>query len=329
MKKKLYDKLNGRNVYLYILRSGSLEVDICELGARINAIRIDGINIVLGFKTIRDYFDSGSYAGATIGRVANRIAGGRFVLNHRPYFLNKNEDKNHLHGGNIGFDRQLFDVRKFKDNSVTMLYVSADGEERYPGKLKFTVTFTVKDNSLLIDYEAISDKDTLWNPTNHSYFNLDGERSRDCRGNLLQINADNYTPMDEWLIPTGEMWEVNSTVFDFKSLKKISADFKAEELKFTSGYDHNYILNDEHAAHAESAKTGIKMDVYTDMPCMQLYTGGRLSLVNGKKRKYKQWAGFCLEPQYCPNAINMKGFDKPILKKDELKKHYIKFVFGK
>ena len=191
-----------------------------------------------------------------------------------------------------------------------------------------SVKFTVENNYLLIDYEGVSDMDTLWCPTNHAYFNLEGESSGDCRGNLLQLNADYYTPVDEELIPTGEKREVKGTPFDFNSLKRIGADFDNEQLKPTNGYDHNYVLNGEHAAHVESSKTGVKLDVYTDMPCIQLYTGGQLSGCIGKTIKYNQLAGFCLEPQYCPNAINMNGFEKPIVKKNEVKKHYIKFIFG-
>lgn len=328
MKSKFYDKINGRDVNSYTIKNGNIEVDICDFGARINAIRINGIDIVLGFNSVENYFNSRSFSGATIGRVANRIAGGRFVLNHRPYFLNKNEGNNHLHGGNIGFDRQLFYVTNQTDSSVTMQYTSSDGEERYPGTLKFSVTFTVKDNSLLIEYSAVSDKDTLWNPTNHAYFNLDGEDSGDCRDNLLQIYSDFYTPTDRELIPTGEKKEVAKTVFDFNVIKKIGKDFGNENLLATNGYDHNYILKSEHAAHAESVKTDIKMDVYTDMPCIQLYTGGALKPCKGKTRNYAQWAGFCLEPQYCPNAINIRGFEKPILKKNEVKRHFIKFDFN-
>ena len=326
--KKLYDKINGKEVYLYTIANGNLEVDICDMGARINAIRVNGIDIALGFNTVKDYACSGTYAGATIGRVANRIAGGRFELNGTRYHLNTNDGKNHLHGGNEGFDKKQFTVLTCSDNSVTMQYISADGEENYPGTLKLTVKFTVQNNCLLIDFESVSDKDTLWCPTNHAYFNLDGETSGDCRANLLRINADYYTPVDEGLIPTGEKRAVNGTPFDFNSLKQIDTDFNCEHLQQTKGYDHNFILNGEHAAHVERSKTGIKMDVYTDMPCLQFYSGGQLNGCNGKTIKYDKWAGFCLEPQYCPNAINMNGFEKPVLKKDEIKKHYIKFTFG-
>ena len=304
-------------------------MDVCNVGARINAVRVDGTDVVLGFQSTGDYLNSGSYAGATIGRVANRIAGGKFLLNNKPYFLNKNEGNNHLHGGNIGFDKKFFDVIRKTDSMLEMQYTSEDGEECYPGKLQLTVKFTVDGRALLIEFAAISNKDTLWNPTNHTYFNLDGESSGDCRDNLLLINSDFYTPTDDELIPTGEKASVKGTPFDFNILKIIGSDFHKAVLKATNGYDHNYILSGEYAAHAESSKTGIKMDVFTDMPCIQLYTGGALKPCNGKTIKYAQWAGFCLEPQYCPNAINLNGFEKPILYKNEEKIHYIKLSFTK
>ena len=292
MSRKFYDTVNGTEAFIYTINSGNIEADICDMGARINAIRVKGIDIALGFKSVKDYVDSGTYAGATIGRVANRIAGGRFELDGTQYCLNTNNGTNHLHGGNEGYDKKQFTVLIHSENSVLMQYVSTDGEENYPGTLKFTVKFTVENNYLLIDYEGVSDMDTLWCPTNHAYFNLEGESSGDCRGNLLQLNADYYTPVDEELIPTGEKREVKGTPFDFNSLKRIGADFDNEQLKPTNGYDHNYVLNGEHAAHVESSKTGVKLDVYTDMPCIQLYTGGQLSGCIGKTIKYNQLAGF-------------------------------------
>lgn len=328
MTKKIYDVLNGKKAYLYTIKNGGVEVDICDVGARINAIRVNGTDIAFGFYTQGDYLKSCSYAGATIGRVANRIANGSFTLNGRKYQLNVNNGENHLHGGGEGFDKKPFKVLEQADNSVAMEYISADGEEGYPGNLKFTVNFTVKDNSLLMEYSAESDKDTLWCPTNHTYFNLNGEGSGECLDNLLQINAAFYTPVDGGLIPTGEKKAVKGTPLDFTSLKRIGEDMDSEELKSTLGYDHNYILNSEHAAHAEGRMTGIKMDVYTDMPCLQFYSGGQLNGATGKSGAYNKYAGFCLEPQLCPNAVNMQGLDKPLLKQHEKSLHIIKLCFS-
>ena len=309
------------------LKNGNVETDIESVGARINALKVNGVDIVLGFNSVEDYNKSGSYAGATIGRVANRIAGGKFTLNGKEYKLNTNNGKNHLHGGNEGFDKKPFTVSEQTDNSATLRYESAADEEGYPGNLKFTVKFTVEDDSFLIEYEAVSDKDTLWCPTNHTYFNLDGEHNGDCLSNMLEINADYYTPVDGGLVPTGEKRAVKNTPFDFTNLKAIGKEMSAEELQATLGYDHNYILNGEHAVHAESAKTGIKMDVYTDLPCLQFYSGGQFNNVKGKNGVYSKHAGFCLEPQFCPNAINMQGFGKPILIVNKIAKHYIRYKF--
>lgn len=327
MKKVFYGKINGKESYIYSIKGESLLIGITDYGAAINFIKFQDVDVALGFNTVSDYLSSRTYAGATIGRVANRIAGGRFLLNGRPYFLNKNDGENHLHGGVIGFDKKLYEVVNHNKNSITLHCTSLNGEERYPGNLDLTVQYTITGNCVEIVFKAKCDKTTLWSPTNHTYFNLDGENCGDCRNNLLQINADYYTPANSGLIPTGEKKAVSGTPFDFKKLKKISTDFGGEELKATNGYDHNYILNGEYAAHAESEMTGIKMDVYTDMPCLQLYTGGAINPCKGKTINYEQWAGFCLEPQFCPNAINANGFEKPILEQGKERTHCIRYEF--
>ena len=326
MQKKHYDTLGDREVCLYTIADGDIEADICDVGARINALRVGGVDIALGFDGVAQYIDSGTFAGATIGRVANRIAGGKFVLNGREYSVTRNERNNHLHGG-VGFDKKPFEVVSVDGGGIVLRYASEDGEEGYPGRLVLTVGFRIKNNALRIDFSAVCDKDTLWNPTNHIYFNLDGAGNGDCRDNLLQIHADRYTPTDGELIPTGETAAADGP-FDFTSLRRIGEYFGSAELQATAGYDHNYILDGEHAARVESKKTGVKMDVYTDMPCLQLYTGGAMRSCAGKNGRYGQWSGFCLEPQYCPNAVNMHGFDVPLLKSGEQKSHYIEYRFA-
>lgn len=322
-------KLNGdegEREKLYTIKQGNTEADIALLGARLNALRVGGTDIVLGFNSSKDYIESGCYAGATVGRVANRIAGGKFKLFGKSYALEKNDCGIHLHGGREGFDKKLFKLLNKTENSVTLFYESRDGEEGYPGNLKFTVKYTIADGALEIKFEGVGDKDTLWCPTNHAYFNLDGEQTCDCLGNILQINANYYTPTDENMLPSGEKKEASGTPFDFTKPKKIGENFGCAQLESTCGYDHNYILNGECAAHIKSTKTGIGADIYTDYPCLQFYTGGQLGGAKGKTRAYDKWAGFCLEPQYCPNAVNMTGFEKPVLKENEVKSHYIKIV---
>lgn len=322
-----FDIVDGKEARLYTLRDKNISVGILDFGAAIHFIKIDGVDITLGFNSVDDYIQSGTYCGASIGRYGNRIAEGKFVLNGKAYQLNVNDGKNHLHGGKVGFDRKIFTVKALSENSITLEYVSPDGEENYPAELRFTVKYTLENHSLKIEFTGTSDGDTLFNPTNHTYFNLDGEDTGDCKNNLLQINANYYTPVDGGLIPTGEKATVKGRAFDFTAIKRIGEDFGKKELIATNGYDHNYILNDEHAAHAESVKTGIKMDIYTNMPCMQLYTGGGMHLCHGKTRDYETHAGFCLEPQFCPNSINMTNFEQPVLRKGTTAKYYIQYTF--
>lgn len=327
MERKYYDTYNNKKHYLYTIGDGDVRAVVSDFGGLIQSLTVGGTDIALGFNGIADYISSATYCGATVGRVANRIAGGKFSLGEETYSLTQNDGANHLHGGGRGFDKRAFEVLGHTANSLTLRYIAADGEEGYPGKMTFTVTFTVTDGGLGIKYTAASDKDTLFCPTCHTYFNLDGEGSGDCLGNMLTVNASYYTPADEKLIPTGEKAEVENTPFDFRKPKAVGADYGAVQVKAISGYDCNFILDGSFAARAESLKTGVKMTVYTDMPCMQLYTGGMMARCRGKNGFYDKWYGFCLEPQFCPNAVNMDGFEKPLLKKGEKTTYYIEYKF--
>ena len=324
----IVQKYLGGRIWHYTLYNNDISVGIENLGAAITEIKVGGVDVVLGFNTAEDRVASGTYAGTTIGRVANRIADGRFVIGGRLHYVSVNDGKNHLHGGIRGFDKRLFTALSHTANSICLQYISEDGEEGYPGKLCFNVKFTIKDGSLCINYAAVSNMDTLWCPTNHTYFNLDGEDSGDCRDDILQLNADNYAPTDDTLIPTGDVMPIEGTPFDFLKEKPIIADFKNPALRATNGYDHNFIANSNNMAFAYSNKTGIGFRVSSDMPCFQLYTGGAIKPCKGKSRKYGAWSGFCIEPQYCPNAINLKKFDKPIIYTDKRYEHYIKYTFG-
>ncbi len=325
----LYDSYKGKDVNIYTIGNSNLEVDIIDMGARINAIRVFNKDVILGFSTIEDYLDSNSYAKATISRVANRIKDGSFSLNGQIYNLYQNDGKNHLHGGLYGFDKRIFSLVEKTENSLILKYVAKDLEENYPGNLELYVKFIVNDLTLDIIYKAKSDKDTLFSPTNHMYFNLDGEDSDNILEHILLINADTYTPTKLDLIPTGEIKKVENTPFDFRKGKKIGKDFNDPLLKNTNGYDHNYILNNTYAAKLKSNKTDLSMILVTNMPCLQLYTAGALKTSVGKSHVYGIWSGVCLEIQFCPNAINMNYVTKPILKRNETKTYTISYNFNK
>lgn len=317
----------GRTAKLFVLKSANVEVGLMDFGARIHYIKVGGTDVTLGYKDAEAYVNSCSFAGGSIGRVGNRIKCGKFTLKGKEYSVTCNEGKNHLHGGNEGFDKKFFEVEESGDNRIVFSYLSPDGEEGFPGNLRLTVTYTLADDCLTTEFNAVSDKDTVFAPTNHVYFDFDAGLGGDCRGNILKINADRYSTVDGELIPTGTAL-VKDTPFDFNEAKAIGRDYEKKELKATNGYDHNYFLTDSHAARAEGVKTGIYMDLYTDLPCMQFYSGGSMCPREGRTRDYKRWSGFCLEPQFCPDAMNDDSQIKPVLLKGERARHYIKYAFG-
>jgi len=328
--KILFDNYNGRECYLYVLHGDGIEVGITDFGAAVQFIRLKteaGIKeVALGFPTIEERVKSGTYCGATIGRVANRISGAKFTLNGKEYFLCANEGKNVNHGGTEGFDKRFFNAR-ITGGAVEFSLESPDGDMGFPAKLDFKVRYELKGKDLCVRYSAVSDNDTLWCPTCHAYFNLDG--AGDARGNLIKINAQNYTPVGKGLIPTGEILPVAGTPFDFTDYKPMGRDVDADDgqLKLGGGYDHNFILNGEHAASVIGGASGIKLDIFTDMPCLQFYSGNYLDgyAVNGKL--FPRCA-FALEPQEAPNAINTRGFNAPVLRGGKERSYYVRYSFG-
>ena len=280
-------------------------------------------NVVHGFDNLDQYLQGHPSFGATVGRVANRIAQGRFTLDGQEYKLAVNNGPNHLHGGLNGFDKKVWQAQPLPggehDGSVQFTYLSQDGEEGYPGNLSVAVVYTLTDdNELRIDYTAAADKATPVNLTNHSYFNLAG--SGDILGHELMIAADRYTPSDATLIPTGEIAVVKDTPVDFTSPTPIGARFGQLTAKPT-GYDHNLVLNSGGmtpalAARVYEPKTGRIMEVHTTDPGVQLYTGnfldGKLTGVGGVV--YRQHIGFCLETQHFPDSVNHPHFPSVILR---------------
>ena len=331
MIKEIYDNYKGRAVYAYTLCGDGIKVKISDFGATILELIVGegekAKNICLGFQSTAEYVDSNSYVGATIGRVANRLHNGTFELGGTVYHTTINSGVNTNHGGTEGFNQKFYDVTEEADGSLTFSIISKDGEQGFPGELKFSVNYSLKGKELTMTYSAVSDKDTLWVPTNHSYFNLSGENDPDATITELTINADYYTPLNKVFVPTGEKRAVEGTPFDFRKVKPIGRDINAddEQLRLANGYDHNFILNGgEIAARAYSPKSGITMELSTDMPCMQLYTANGFNNLKGRTAMYNARCAFCLEPQFVPDAINLKGFDVPILKAGEEKTHYIK-----
>lgn len=329
-----FDDYDGQEVYVYKL-SDKIDVLICTLGATVLSIKVPNglgkkVDVSLSMTSIEDMINSGDYMGATVGRCGNRIEDGRFTLNGITYQLAKNADGvNHLHGGKVGFNQKIFKATMDAD-SLLLEYASPDGEEGYPGKLKMAVRYTVKGSSLAIDYYAETDKDTVFNPTNHTYFNLNGESDGSILDNVMQIRADTYLEVNSSLIPV-KIASVKGTPFDFSVAKPIGRDINAdnEQLRIAGGYDHNYCLSDYNAATVYSTKTGICMDVFTDCCGMQFYTGNFLKGLEGKSVYGKQ-SGFCLETQYYPNAINMANpeIEKPILRKGDKFHSRTEYVFS-
>jgi len=282
---------------------------------------------VLGFDNIDGYLQGTSFFGATIGRYGNRIAKGRFTLNGVEYKLATNNEPNHLHGGNKGFDKVIWNAKPLnvKDGvGLALNYLSHDGEEGYPGNLSVNVSYTLTDNNeLKISYEATTDKDTVVNLTHHSYFNLAGHGNGDVLNHQLMINADRFTPTDAGSIPTGELRSVKGTPFDFTQPTTIGARINQddEQLKFAKGYDHNYVLNGKagtlrKAASVSEPTTGRTMEVWTTEPGMQLYSGNFLTGAPGKSGKLYQFRyGFCLETQHYPDSPNEPSFPSTVLRK--------------
>lgn len=326
IKKKLFGNLNGNDVYAYTLEGDGLCVTVIDYGAAIQSIKFRGRELVLGHDSLDGYLKSRNFFGATIGRVANRIGGARFSLNGKEYKLDKNDGENFLHGGFDGYDMRLFESET-EDDCVVFTLESADGDQGFEGKLTLKVKYSVSGNTLNIVYEATSDKDTLWGPTNHTFFNFSGANAP-VYDTVLKINADRFTPVDAGLIPTGELREVASTPFDFTRAKPIGRDISADydQLKFVSGgYDHNFVLSGSPAAVAEYEN--VKLELYTDMAGLQLYSGNFLCGENCRGKVYGKHGAFCLEPQYFPDAANRDGFEAPLLCAGEKKTHYIKYKF--
>jgi len=326
---------DGKQVRLYSLRNANgLTADIMTYGAIVVSLRTPDrkgqmADIVLGYDNLQEYIKISPYFGAIVGRYGNRIAKGKFTLDGAEYTLATNNNANHLHGGIKGFDKVVWDdkpVQRPDAVGVRLSYLSKDGEEGYPGNLKATVTYLLTNkNELRIEYEATTDKATPVNLTHHGYFNLTGGQ-RDILGHVLALNADRFTPVDEGLIPTGELKAVKDTPMDFTKATAIGARIANEhqQLKFGGGYDHNWVLNKGGkemtvAARVSEPTTGRIMEIRTVEPGIQFYSGNFLDgTITGKGgRVYPHRWGFCLETQHYPDSPNKPNFPSTILRPGE------------
>ena len=324
---------DGRAVSLYTIDNGRIKVSITDFGANVVSLFVpddkgEVKDIVHGFDRLEDYFENSCFFGACIGRSANRIAGARFTIDGTEYKLAVNDNENNLHtDADNGFHKKLGDAKVVEaENRLELSLKSPDMENGFPGNMDVKVSYSLsEDGELKIEYEALSDKKTLFNPTNHSYFNLAGQDASPDRvyDTVLQINASHYTPVVAGAIPTGELAPVAGTVFDFTKPKRIGDEIDAdiEQLKLVGGYDHNFAVDGYDGTIKEVAKasgSGRAMTVLSDLPGIQFYAGNMISPLTGKGGiRYEKRSAFCLETQFYPNSINQEGFDKPVIEADK------------
>lgn len=326
--------IDGKKVALYWIENKGIKAAFTNYGGRLIGLWLADKNgkqtdVVTGMNSVKGFKNSTEpYFGATIGRVGNRIAKGQFTLEGKQYQVPLNNGKNALHGGVKGFQDVVWDVAKKNNNTLVFSYVSPDGEQGFPGNLTVKVTYTLEaDQSIKMEYEATTDKTTVVNLTNHAFFNLNGEGSGTILNHELQIYANQFTPVDEGLIPSGELRSVKNTPFDFTSTHTIGERIETndEQLKFGKGYDHNYVLSGAknkgliHAATVAGDVSGIALDIYTEEPGIQFYSGnfmqGKNVFKSGVKDDFR--TAFALETQHFPDAPNQPKFPPIILKKGQ------------
>jgi aldose 1-epimerase len=331
-KSNFQTQINGKKTNLYELKNkNGVKLAITNYGGRMVSLMVPDRNgkfsdVILGYDTIQGYLkNKDNYFGALIGRYANRIAKGTFTLDGKTYHLPTNNGVNSLHGGNKGFDARVWNAKQLNDQNLLLSYDSKDGEEEYPGNLKIQALYTLtEDNSVRIEFKAITDKATVVNFTNHSYFNLNGAGNGKINSQVMMINGDKYTPIDSTMIPTGKIESVKGTPFDFTQPtpigKRINED--NQQLKYAHGYDDNWVLNKPEpgtltlACRAFDPDNGRVLEVFTTEPGIQFYTGNFLDgTVKGKGGKpYNYRTAFTLEPQHYPDSPNQPKFPSTVLR---------------
>ena len=345
-KKNFETTVDGKPTDLYVLKNhNGMEAAITNYGGRLVSLIVPDKNgkmtdVVVGFKSVHDYQNSTEpYFGATIGRYGNRIAKGKFSLDGKQYTLFTNNGSNTLHGGKKGYQYVVWDVKQLNDSALQLSYLSKDMEEGFPGNLNIKVTYSLTgNNGFKCEYEATTDKKTVVNLTNHAFFNLNGEGSGTILNHTVQIYADKYTPIDTGLIPTGQLASVTGTPFDFTKPATIGSriDENNVQLKSGKGYDHNFVLNGtkvnglNHAATVTGDKSGIVMNVYTEEPGLQFYSGNFMLSKNtfsdGSKDDFR--TAFAMETQHYPDSPNQSSFPSTVLEPGDVYKTYSVYDFS-
>lgn len=339
IEKVSFGHIDGKEVYLYTLTNNKrMMVRIINYGGIITSIQVPDKkgnfeDVVLGYDNLKGYLEETPYFGAIVGRYANRIANGKFTLDGEEYLLAVNNGPNHLHGGIKAFDKVIWDAETFQNENelgLELHYLSKDGEEGYPGNLKVTIRYILTNaNELKINYKATTDKVTPVNLTHHSYFNLSGNLNQDVLENTLWIDADEYTVVNDNLIPTGELRNVSGPM-DFREPKKVGGKLANVE----GGFDHNYVLNNEGnfalVATLIDSASGRMMEVFTSEPGIQFYSGNFLdgSITGKNDIVYKKHTGLCLEAQHFPDSPNQPNFPSTILHPGETYKQQTVYKFG-
>ncbi len=333
IQEKDFGEIDGKKVKLFTLSNNQgMTVKITNYGGTIIAIEVpdrDGKtgDVCLGFDTLAEYQEKSPYFGCITGRYANRIAKGKFSLDGTEYTLATNNDTNHLHGGEKGFNQQVWNAETGPGNKLTLTWISPDGDEGYPGTLSTSVTYALNDdNGLQIDYKATTDKPTVLNLTNHAYFNLKGHGEGTILDHLVEIKAERYTPTDNTGIPLGAIAPVEGTPFDFRKATAVGARIGEDDqqLKNGIGYDHNFVFKNsrdgklQHVATVSEPKSGRILEVHTSEPGLQFYTGNYLDNLKGKAGKtYLHRGALCLEAQTFPDSPNHENFPSPVLRPGE------------
>ena len=294
---------------LYTIKNGDIELAVCTLGATAVSLKFCGKPMILGYEDAKGYLEGDSYIGAVVGRYANRIAKAQFELNGEVYKLYANEGKNMLHGGNdnLPYSKRSWSAEIIDRNSLRLNLHSPDGDNGFPGNMDVSVTYTLQNNTVRLDFCGVSDKDTYFVPTTHAYFNLDGSDS--VLNHKMQMNSKHYLPVDSELIPTGELAKTEKK-FDFSEAKAIGTDF-----------DHAFVLDNSHALTVSAGE--VELQLHTDFPAVQFYTGSVLPESIGKNK------GFCIEPEFYPDSPNNPQFPSALLKKGENFHKYAEFRFSK